>query len=554
MRRPSKMRANGHAAFGLDHSSGHTAGESRASDRLPKYLGARTSSGVIIALLSALVTFYVSYRLSVLAADDSYIHRRIAANLVHSGYAYFNLGQRVMATSSPFWTGLLALNFYLLPHLNLIPFYEAVCTGMGCYASYLLSKQCASSWTLGKFARGVYIFLPPLLTFCLLLRSSVEQMETPFALALLIWAFYAILRERFWGISLLVLAAFTRYEFFATLLITAIALMWMRKLSKVAGGAAIAVAIACATWIYCQYHTLVPNTVRAKTAGYTISRSVTLHGLDVRPASTILLVIGLFLLAAGTIRMRRGSAPLVPSLLALTGLATAALYIFKTTYIFPWYVPVSLLPLGIGISLLGIGRRRLIFRVGTVFILSGLIAVSVKGNVIAVFAAVKGEPWRDVEDVPGLRVGEYEKIGRAIYSACPDGRLMTSEVGGLGIGFKGEILDGFGLISPAAIKYHPMKIPSERSSGELGAIPTGYVREELPDVIVSYPLYAEDVLRQKESLGYIDLTYPPLLPRDLKHLGSFYNIPAIHVLVRKDGLCSVNVIDAAIAPVFAPSS
>lgn len=517
---------------------------------LPKSIMGRISPGALVAMLSALVTFYVSHRLDVLAADDSYIHRRIAMNLIQGGYAYFNLGERVMATSSPLWTSLLALNIYLLPHSNFIPFYEAVCTGLACYATYLLAKQSSCTLVMGRFASRAYVFLPPALTLCFLLRSSVEQMETPLALALLMWAFYGILRGRSWGPSLLVLAAFTRYEFFVTLFMTAGIYIWMRKVSMKSVGIAVAVGLTFAGWLYSQYHTLLPNTVKAKAAGYTITRSLTLNGLDVRPTSIILLAIGVLIFIFVWGRGQRISAPLIPSLLAVTGFLTAALYVYKITYIFPWYVPISLVPLAVGVSLLGMGRR-LAYRMATLFILCSLVIVSVKEDAQAVFAAVSGQPWKDIVDVPGLRVGEYKMLGAAIYKACPNGRLMTSEIGGLGFGFRGEILDGFGLVSPAAIKYHPMKIPSQRSNGALGAIPVGYVREERPDVIVSYPLYAEDVLRHKEELGYVDLLFPPLPSNDLKHLGSFYGIPAIHVLVRRDGLCSASAISLAVAAITA---
>ena len=42
------------------------------------------------------------------AFDDAYIHFRIAANLLRHGEPYYNLGQAVLATSSPLWTVLLA--------------------------------------------------------------------------------------------------------------------------------------------------------------------------------------------------------------------------------------------------------------------------------------------------------------------------------------------------------------------------------------------------------------------------------------------------------------
>lgn len=46
-----------------------------------------------------LLLAFCLYRLNGLAADDSFIHRRIALNLLQTGRAYYNLDQRVMVTS-----------------------------------------------------------------------------------------------------------------------------------------------------------------------------------------------------------------------------------------------------------------------------------------------------------------------------------------------------------------------------------------------------------------------------------------------------------------------
>ena len=45
--------------------------------------------------------------------------------------------------------------------------------------------------------------------------------------------------------------------------------------------------------------------------------------------------------------------------------------------------------------------------------------------------------------------------GTALARACPSATLMSSEIGALGDAFPGEILDAFGLATPAAIR-HPV--------------------------------------------------------------------------------------------------
>jgi len=51
---------------------------------------------------------YISVKLKPFAEDDAYIHFRIAENLVKYQAPYFNLSERVMATSSFIWTIFLA--------------------------------------------------------------------------------------------------------------------------------------------------------------------------------------------------------------------------------------------------------------------------------------------------------------------------------------------------------------------------------------------------------------------------------------------------------------
>lgn len=500
-------------------------------------------SWVAIALAFA-TTYWVSCRLSVLAADDSYIHRRIAANLVHSGYAYFNVGERVMATSSPLWTALLAINELLLPGTHLIPLYEALGVGIACTAGLLLVRNSSPSAFIRFWSASIASLSSVSLIWILLLRSSIEQMETPLAVALLLTGIYGLVTRRIWGASILVLAAFTRYEFFAAVLLFVAVASWKRDLQLKAILYASATAVILTGWLFWQYHTVIPNTVKAKEVGYSISRLITIRGLEIRPATVILESVGVLILFLGKktdLRM-----PMPAKLLVAFGCLVASLYMYKKTYIFPWYVPVFLVPLCLGLLLWSLCTDQIKVRLGTGVMIFGFIAVSLKGTLQASVAAVEGKPWQDINDVPGLRAGEYKMLGEAIANVCPKGTLMTSELGGLGMGFPGEILDGFGLVSPDAIKYHPMKIPAERSNGELGAIPVPFVVEKSPDVIVTYPQYGEDVLRKGPALGYQKLSYPPLLPRDLLHLHSFYGISNIFVLVKQGGLCSAESIDLAI--------
>ena len=78
--------------------------------------------------------------------------------------------------------------------------------------------------------------------------------------------------------------------------------------------------------------------------------------------------------------------------------------------------------------------------------------------------------------------------------------MITSEIGGLGWGFcPNRVYDGAGLVSPSNLKYHPMQVPTERSSGGWGAIPVGAVIDARADYIVSMPIFSEAVARALSS-------------------------------------------------------
>ena len=83
------------------------------------------------------------------------------------------------------------------------------------------------------------------------------------------------------------------------------------------------------------------------------------------------------------------------------------------------------------------------------------------------------------------------EIGEMLFDSCNTCSLATSEIGGLGWKFNGKVLDGFGLGDPDAVKFHPLKVPEQRSHSAIGAIPPGYIKLKNPDFIVSMPIFIE---------------------------------------------------------------
>jgi hypothetical protein len=160
--------------------------------------------------------------------------------------------------------------------------------------------------------------------------------------------------------------------------------------------------------------------------------------------------------------------------------------------------------------------------------------------------AIRNAPGKTSDFEAAARVDEYRRIGSALYSVCPNGDLMTSEIGGLGWGFHGNILDGLGLASPEAIRYHPLRVPEDRSSGMWGEIPAGFIRDRHPDMIVSYDMFAESALPAALSLGYIEFSYPLFVREDRSSARSLWMARRMLVLVAPNGRCSPPEIDKAV--------
>jgi hypothetical protein len=140
-----------------------------------------------------------------------------------------------------------------------------------------------------------------------------------------------------------------------------------------------------------------------------------------------------------------------------------------------------------------------------------------------------------LHDAQAARVHEYLKIGMLLNNACPKATLLTSEIGGLGYSFHGRILDGMGLVTPEAVAYHPLHFPEDSPSGADGAIPPRYAQAAKPDLIVTYRILGEATIQQGPSLGYVDFVLPPFPMEDDVPAG--YYLGAMHVMVRKSGLC-----------------
>jgi hypothetical protein len=186
----------------------------------------------------------------------------------------------------------------------------------------------------------------------------------------------------------------------------------------------------------------------------------------------------------GTLRGSTSGSPLRTRYLILPPLLVLLSYAAKRVLIFPWYAPLFAVPLLVaGYLTVRASRSR------WASLLFALLALPFFINLLRTAAAAADSPAWYVDFASGARVRSYLALGKQLYEKYPSATLLSSEIGGLGYAFPGKIEDALGLASPRALAYHPLKVPEDRGSGVVGAIPLGFVKETQPDIIVSLDLF-----------------------------------------------------------------
>ena len=215
-------------------------------------------------------------------------------------------------------------------------------------------------------------------------------------------------------------------------------------------------------------------------------------------------------------------------------------YVLSRVLLFGWYVPLYCIPIILASLVPAASDRspwmRAAFRILLIPIVAallGCLAQSVRAGTLGPLSAYP-------EFGTGARVRKYIQVGSDLYKRCPGQTLLSSEIGGLGYGFAGSILDGVGLASPEALAYHPMQVPQQRSSGAIGAIPVGLVKEAQLGLIVSYDGFIEEFLASPLTQSYMRIEDPIYLDDDRRRTSatSVWNSTHLNVFIRNDLVAS----------------
>lgn len=507
---------------------------------------------LIFAIILLIYLIPAHIRLSPYAFDDAYIHLRIADNLAHHNAPYYNLGERIMASTSPGWTIFLALLLKVLPFkIEVLSVINALLTVAGAVViTRVLQQLTGQEFSLVKNAFFMLLYV------CVLYESSIGLMEIPFTLLIIGLGLSFLADKKGVGFTFLSVAIFFRPEmvfFYIAALVYAIkrdmALKTIIKFTVIG-------ILPFVVYDLVFFHTLIPNTIIAKSKVYELKPFYTLSIIICSflpniffPQFQVAVPIGyklgyffiwlIFLTIVFVTTRQKKSISTNNNdrvfLFIMPGALIACFYIFTKAMIFTWYIPLYLLPILLGVTGEFMQKKKkevgLVVNIVTIpllifaflYFLQNSLAAYTNVSIYQNFAA-------------GARVRKYIEVSKELYWKYPDARLLSSEIGGLGWGFKGYIMDGVGLITPQALKYHPMKVPEERSLGMYGSIPTGIVIETRPEIIVSYDVFIEDLIKQSITEEYYHYQEPLFIDQDMKYAreGMIYNSKYLNIFIRKD--------------------
>jgi hypothetical protein len=468
----------------------------------------------ILAFVVALFGIIVNWRLRWLAVDDAYIQYRIASHLATNGRAWFNLNERVMVTSTPLFTFLISLCFVLLgEHALIVPAINGIALALTWALSSWLVLHSFPEIARLKLKRALLYACCFALTFGILGRSSFHQMETPFAICLFMAGVAAFASGRQIALAFFVLAALTRYEMTVCLLLYLAISLYLRKLQRDGILAAGAVALGGIAILLEQFHTVIPNTIHAKAIGYgptpysQIIFGLLWDGPEVKQHALFLAVCHLAvicLVISALVSMALASDSefrdqwYIYAAFACGGLIFLG-YLAARIRLSFWYKPLVTFPLGLLVLFMAIKKPRSAYPAAFFFIVVFCWGWHFWSSVPA---SATAEYQISPDFVEAARVQRYLAVGHALNIACPDATLLTSEIGGLGYSFKGNIVDGFGLASPDATQFPPVKsIPGQVPGG----FSAGIVSLRNPDLIVTYNVFAASFLQSPLKNDYDEI-------------------------------------------------
>lgn len=504
-------------------------------------------------LVLALAIFFIliHIRLSQYAFDDAYIHFRVARNLLDMGAPYFNTNEAIKVSSSSAWTIFLTVLLAIARLLTLegkFPLIVSIANALISLGGMLIFIKVVEE-LLPQSMTPARTFFWQAAYLSMMAVASIGLMETPLAMLLSGIGIYSLVKSHPIGFVWLGIAAYFRLEL--TILVALLGILFTLngkarfwKIILLTGSGMLPFLL----YDHYFFQTIIPHSIVAKSIVYSITGLHTFtrliflaFPLGLLNNQLLFFSIGLIVLISvvssivvTALRRRDSNQNLWMIVFGAWALLTAIGYISRGVLLFEWYLPLFTIPLFLALTL---STNQGDDHTDNVFLIlqSAFTAIYLLGLAQTGYAGVVDPGLYDQFEA-GARVKSYLEAGRLLNNVYPNSTLLSSEIGGLGYTFRGHLADAAGLASPEALAFHPMKVPEERARGDLGSIPTKYVEQTMPDLIVSYDHFAQAFLKSTTAEQYNTILVPAYLQQDIPYTRkeTIWGDPFLRIYIRKD--------------------
>jgi hypothetical protein len=385
------------------------------------------------------------------------------------------------------------------------------------------------------------VALITLITAAPAIAVTLQQMETNLAILLLFSGILAYSKGAYrTALFLLSLSACTRYEFFIPCcLFNVLTFTRFGVRSLIFTAISLIPVLVVLSGMFYYSGSFLPHSIVAKELVYQVMPADFLDVLRNNIAGTPKYSFGIFpQLALGSLgvvlvvecvgRLRRRTdvtADPVSVLVGISGYSIGLLYLVKHVLLFPWYLPMIFVPV-VFWALSGGLKLESIHKVAVAGIISWPFLKAVVFSIAAIWL-----PWEYPDLMRSARARQYLRVGDALNRSCPECTVLAPEIGAIGYRFKGKIIDACGLISPEALKYHPIPVPEGRLSSADGAVPHGLVEKLEPEVMVSLDRFMRDLGNRAILEKYHVFTISPFLEDDMKYIPGRHIWGSRHLLI-----------------------
>ena len=408
---------------------------------------AHRRDALVIILVTALVRLVFHFATG-FTADDAFITFRYAENLAAGMGFVYNAGERVLGTSTPLFTLILAfLNLFSIP----VPVGALAVSVASSAATAAILYRFATFLRFGKLA-----FLP-VLAYLLWPRSLPAEtcgMETALFTFFITAALYCYYRRLdFYAVGTATLATLTRPEGGILLMLVYLAVIWRNReqwwLHLVNGAVLLVPWMVFATW---YFGSPLPHTIPAKLALYSQFGTMSV-GANLDYLLLLSRVEGWLMLAAaiggGYWLYRKQNAG---RLAALFLVMMVSFYAFGRTRLFFWYV-APLYPLYL---LFGTAAVVWVWTKLSVAMARSRHAVLIltAASIVVLLIGLKQplnyyREYQTTLDEVHLAIGDY-----LYQQVTPTEFVAAEDIGYIGFYSHRTILDRDGLISPVAVPYN----------------------------------------------------------------------------------------------------